>query len=399
MNFSLYIAKRYLISKSKNNAINTISRIASIGIVISGMSLFVVLSVFSGLRDFSVSFTNILQPDLVIYPTKGKSFVVSSDQLHQINTIEGVALSSKIIEEKVLLFYNSKEFIATLKAVDSNYTAINAIEKTIYLGEWLYPNTPQVVIGNGIAHKLSVGLFDYTNVFQLYMPKPGKGAIANPDQAFLKQNVVPVGIYSINEDLDYKYVYCSLEIAQQLLQFKPNQVTSIELKLDNFADETAIRQRLQQILNNSVVIKNKLELNDALYKMLNTENLVVYLIFTLVIIIALFNLIGSIIMMVLEKRKNLTTLYNIGVTLPELRNVFLLHGVLLTTISGTIGLILGFIIVVLQEQYQFIMITCTMPYPVKIELKNVFVVFFTISILGFIASKVASTVVRKKILD
>lgn len=398
MNFSLYIAKRYLISKSSSNAINIITWIASIGIIISTLALFVVLSVFSGLRDFSLSHTNELQADLTVYPNKGKVLAISEEQSQKIKIIEGVENHSKFIEEKALLLFNNKETIATLKGVDSNYTKVIPIINNLYVGEWLKEQSPQVVIGYGIAHKLSVGLYDYSNVFQIYMPRAGKGTINNPEKAFIKQNVIPTGIYSVNEDIDLKYMYSTIDLAQKTLELKTNDYSGIEIKLSENADEETVREALHKIFDNQIVIKNKIELNDALYKMLNTENLVVYLIFTLVMIIALFNLIGSIIMIILEKKNNLKTLFNLGVTIKQLRHIFLFQGCLLTLSSSLIGLFLGIIVVLLQQQFALIKITSTLAYPVQFELKNIMIVLLTIGILGYLASYISSRVVKEKTL-
>ena len=204
MNFSLYIAKRYIFSKSKNNAINIISKIASAGIVVSAMALFVVLSVFSGLKDFSLSFSNDFDPDLKVTATKGKSFFISEQQQQKLLKMEGVAAQSKIIEERVLFLFDGKEEVATLKGIDSLYSQVNNVKKTLFNGQRLRPDTYLTVIGYGISEKLSLGLFDFSNQLEIYVPKPGKGAIENPDDAFNKTSVIPVGIYAISEDLEFK---------------------------------------------------------------------------------------------------------------------------------------------------------------------------------------------------
>jgi lipoprotein-releasing system permease protein len=399
LNFPLYIAKRYIFSNSKNNAINIINRIASMGIIIGAMALFVVLSVFSGLKVFSLSFSNNIDPDLKISSTIGKSFFVSPNQESKIKEIEGVASYSKILEERVLFTFNGKQEVTYLKGVDSTYKKVNEIKKTLYNGIWLHPDTDEVVVGYGIAQKFSLGLLDFNNSLAILVPKPGKGAIESPAEAFNEIDVFPVGIYAISEDLDSKYVFADLGLAQELLEYKPNQVSGIELKLKNDADETAIINSLQTIFNNNVTIKNRAQLNESLYKMLNTENLAVYLIFTLVIIIALFNLIGALIMMILDKKANLKTLLNLGTEIKDLRKIFLLQGTLLSIFGGIIGLTLGIAIVLLQQHFELIMITPTLPYPIVFSVENVLIVLATIVTLGFIASLIASSRVSKKLLD
>ncbi|MBU0941721.1 MAG: FtsX-like permease family protein [Bacteroidetes bacterium] len=399
MNFPLYIAKRYLRSNSKNNAINIINRIASMGIVVGAMALFVVLSVFSGLRVFSLSFTNDLDPDLKITSTIGKSFFITPAQETEIKKIEGLASYSKIIEERVLFTFDDKQEVTYLKGVDANFSAVNDIKKTLYTGQWIEANTYQVVVGYGIAQKFSLGLLDFNKQLEVLVPKPGKGNIENAEQAFNKSAIVPVGVYAISEDLDSKYVFSDLGLAQELLEYQPNQVSGIEIKEKIGADEAALTEKLQTIFKNKITIKNRAQLNESLYKMLNTENIVVYLIFTLVIVVALFNLIGALIMMILDKKGNLKTLFNLGVEIKDLRKIFLLQGTLLSVIGGLIGLGLGIAIVLLQQHYELIMLTPTLAYPVVFSLENVAIVMGTIITLGFIASLIASSRVSKKLLD
>lgn len=399
MNFPLYIAKRYILSNSKNNAINIINRIASLGIIVGAMALFVVLSVFSGLKVFSLSFTNDIDPDLKISSTLGKSFLISPNQESQIKKIDGLVSYSKIIEERVLFTFDGKQEVTYLKGVDANFSKVNAIEKKLFNGQWLKADTYQVVVGYGISQKFSMGLLDFNNQLEVLVPKPGKGAIENPEEAFNKTDLIPVGIYAISEDLDSKYVFADLGLAQELLEYKPNQVSGIEIKTNADADESAITEQLQTIFDNKITVKNRAQLNESLYKMLNTENIAVYLIFTLVIVVALFNLIGALIMMILDKKGNLKTLFNLGTEIKDLRKIFMLQGTLLSVLGGIIGLTLGIIIVLIQEYFQLIMITPTLAYPVIFSLENVLIVMGTIVTLGFIASLIASSRVSKKLLE
>ncbi|RDI56964.1 ABC transporter permease [Flavobacterium glaciei] len=399
MNFPLYIAKRYILSNSKNNAINIINRIASLGIIVGAMALFVVLSVFSGLKVFSLSFTNDIDPDLKISSTLGKSFLISPNQESQIKKIDGLVSYSKIIEERVLFTFDGKQEVTYLKGVDANFSKVNAIEKKLFNGQWLKADTYQVVVGYGISQKFSMGLLDFNNQLEVLAPKPGKGAIENPEEAFNKTDLIPVGIYAISEDLDSKYVFADLGLAQELLEYKPNQVSGIEIKTNADADESAITEQLQTIFDNKITVKNRAQLNESLYKMLNTENIAVYLIFTLVIVVALFNLIGALIMMILDKKGNLKTLFNLGTEIKDLRKIFMLQGTLLSVLGGIIGLTLGIIIVLIQEYFQLIMITPTLAYPVIFSLENALIVMGTIVTLGFIASLIASSRVSKKLLE
>ncbi|HLA55419.1 MAG TPA: FtsX-like permease family protein [Flavobacterium sp.] len=399
MNFSFYIARRYLISSSKNNAINIITAIASLGIIVGAMALFVVLSVFSGLRDFSMSFSNDFDPDLKVTSTLGKSFFISPLQDNGLHKITGISASSKVIEERVLLIFNGKQKFAYIKGVDSTFGQVNNVKKTLFNGQWLAPNTYQTVVGYGIADNLSMGLFDFNNILEAYVPKPGKGAIDNPSEAFNTVDLVPIGIYAISEELDSKYAFADLGLVQEVLQYKSNQVSAIEIKVKSGADENQIIGKLNALFDNKITIKTRAQQNSSLYKMLNTENIAVYLIFTLVIIIALFNLIGALIMMILDKKTNLKTLVNLGAEVSDLRKIFLLQGSLLTVIGGLIGLLLGIAVVLIQQRFKLIMITPSLAYPVIFNLKNVLIVLGTIVLLGVISSWIASSRVSKKLLE
>ncbi len=399
MNFPLYIAKRYIFSKSKNNAINIITRIASGGIVIGAMALFIVLSVFSGLREFSLSFSNDFDPDLKANPISGKSFTISPEQEKQIKTVKGIADFSKIIEERVLFSFKGKQQVAYLKGVDQNFVKVNKASEKLFNGQWIKPNTYQCVVGYGISEKLSMGLFDFNNPFETYVPKPGKGNIDNPEEAFNKSSLIPVGIYAISEELDSKYVFADLGLVQEVLEYKPSQISGIEIKTKANANQTEVIAQIRKILNNKVSVKTRAELNATLYKMLNTENVAIYLIFTLVIIMILFAFSGAIIMMVLDKRENLKTLYYLGTEPKNLKKIFLFQGTLLCAFGGIIGLIVGSIIVLAQQQFQLIMITQSLAYPVVFSLENIAIVFGTIMLLGFAASLIASSRASKSVFD
>lgn len=400
MNFSLYIAKRYLFSKSSNNAINIITIIAAIGVVVGAMSLFIVLSGFSGLKDFSLQFTNVFDSDLKIYPEKGKTIQFSSAQKQQLENVKGIEVFSEIIEERIFLHYKGKNHIAYIKGVDDNYEKVTVVDSIILAGNWFEPSEHEVVIGLTTTAKLSLSLWDYTDLLEIYVPKPGTGQIntMDPSQAFSKENVVVSGVYQVNEDLDAKYVFTGINFARNLLSLNSSQVSSIEIKISPTASEKEVRSEVARIFPDGIVIKNRIQQNDALYKMLNTENIAVYLIFTLVLIIALFNVIGSIIMMILDKRKNIKTLYSLGAPLKEIRRIFFLQGTLMTFLGGLLGILIGVIAVTGQLKFGFINITNTLAYPVKLEMINVVIVFVTINVLGIIASRIASSRVREKLV-
>ncbi len=398
MNFPFYIARRYLFSKSSSNAINIITVIAALGVFAGAFALFIVLSGFTGLKDFSLSFSNKYDPDLKVIPETGKYFIFSSEEKEGLQNISGLEEFSEVIEERVFLDFKSKNKTAFLKGVDENYLQVNRLDSTLVRGAWFNAGEAQVVIGNTISRELSLGTFDYMNLLEILVPRPGTGQITNPSQAFNSDNAVVSGIYSINEELDGKYLFSSISYARNLLELEPNEISALDLRLARGADVETVKQNLRSVLDQPVEIKNRAQLNDALYKMLNTENLAVYLIFTLVLIIALFNVVGSIIMVILDKRDNIKTLHSLGATPVQIKNIFFAQGVFMTLFGGSIGLLSSILLVFLQLEYSLVMITPTLPYPVSITWENIIVVLVTIFALGTIASYIAASR-SKKALD
>ncbi len=369
------------------------------GIVVSATALFVILSVFSGLRTFSLSFANSTDPDLQITSTIGKSFFLSPEQEKEIAGIKEIDAYSKIAEERVLFYFNEKEQVAILKGADSNFVKVSGMEKQLAGGQWPYPNTTQCVVGWGITAKLSLALMSFNHQLEVFVPKPGKGPIQTPEDAFNKSALLPVGVYSVNDDVDSKYVFCDVTLAQDLLQFKRNQFTALELKLVPGVSEEAVREKLNTIFNNKITIKNRAQLNDSLYKMLNAENLVTYLFCSLVVVLTLFCLAGALIMLILDKKENIKTLYNLGAEVKSLRKIFLYQGIFITVLGAFFGMLIGGIIIYVQQKFRVVMITDKLAWPVEVTFTNIAIVVLTIFILGILASRIASGRVNHKLLE
>ncbi|AUC83015.1 FtsX-like permease family protein [Lacinutrix sp. Bg11-31] len=398
MSFPLYIAKRYLRSKSSNNAINFITYIAIVGIILGSASLFVVLSGFAGLREFTLQYTTIIDPDLKAETTIGKSFILDPSTETKLSAITGIANYSKIVEERVIASFDGKRQPLFIKGVDANFTKLNVIDSILWKGSWLTDKTNQVVVGYGVSNSLNIGLLDYGKRITLFVPKPGKGQITSIEQAFNQVETTNVGVFTVNEKLDDSYIFAALEVAQELLSFKDNQITNIEFRLKEGVNEDEVKSQIQAILGDNITLKNTAQLNDALNKMLNTENLMVYLLLTLVSIILIFNVIGSIIMMILDKKRTLTTLYSIGATLKDIRRIFFIQGAAMTIIGSLLGLFIGYLVSVNQiygPEFLKVYITNSLPYPLAIKFENMLLVFVTITVLGVIASKIASARITK----
>ncbi|OSY88727.1 ABC transporter permease [Tenacibaculum holothuriorum] len=390
MNFPLYIAKRYLFSKSSTNAINIITMIAMFGVVVGSLALFIVLSGFSGLQTFSASLLENSDPDVKITASKGKSFFVT-DSLQVVFNNKDVVAASKVIEERVFLRYKDKQQIAEIKGVDTFYNEVVPIDSTLRVGTWLDKEfSNAVVLGRGLSYKLSVGVLNYGEPLQILVPKPGKGFI-NPASAYRSVNTQILGLYQGSDEFQNKFVFTNLELAQELLKYKENQVTAIELKLKEGIDADNFTNSLQQKLGDKFTVKTRAQLNALYFKVVNTENFISYLIFTLIVIIALFNVIGSIIMMIIDKKQNLKTLYNLGTTLKDIKKIFVLQGFLLSVVGMLVGLFIGIIAVLLQLKFGWFKIAVDLPYPVEFRFFNVLVVTGTLIVLGYIASKIASS--------
>jgi lipoprotein-releasing system permease protein len=384
-------------SKSSQNAVNIINFITFLVIVIGSAALFLVLSGFAGLKTFSLSFTNAFDPDLKAKPAIGKVFSISPEQEKRLANVEGLAFYSKEIEEKVVLSFDKKMDIANIKGVDSNYTITTGVDSTVYWGIWSVKNQ-QGVAGDGIMRTLGLGI-DGRKPLKILALKPGTGSLVqkSPNDMY---NVLPMtisGVYSVEASLDNKYVFLDLKLAQALLEKDSTQVSGINFKMTADGEEVSVRERLQTILGDAVILKNRRELNSNLYKMLNTENIAAYLIFTLVLIIALFNVVGAIIMMILDKQQNSKTLYSLGTTLKQLRRIYFVQGIMVTAFGGIIGVLLGSILIGSQLAFGWVKIG-SINYPVEYQLQNVLLVLGTIIILGVIASKIASSRINQKLI-
>ena len=354
--FSLKIALRYFFSKSTQTVINRINGFAFFMVVIATASLFVVLSAFGGLKDFGLSFSESFDPDYQIQPQQGKFFYVSDSVLTTLSTIKGVIAAAPQIEEKVFLSYNEKNQVAYLKAVDQNYSSVVPIEDLITLGDWLSFDGADVVLGFGLAGNLGVGVYDYTTFLNLTVPKKKK---------------------------------------QSLLNQSPfNQVSSIVVGLY----QGELTEALTPLFDTPIKIVSRAEQNAALYKMLNIEQLAIYFIFSLVMLIALFNVVGALIMMILDKQRQMKILLSMGATPQRIHRVFFLLGVLICSIGGLIGLVLGSVLVLVQYHFPFIYVPGTnLSYPVLYQAENLLIVITTLMVLGLLSTAWATRGLDKKI--
>ena len=398
MNFPFYIAKRYLVSKSGNNAINIITILATALVVVVTTVFFILLSGFSGLKEFSLSFYKASDPDIKITTTKGKTFLFD-DKLQKLLEDKSIVSYAKVLEERAFFNYENKEHIAFIKGIDENYTKVVRMDTTVIAGRWLDSEFPYgVVVGNGIANKLSMGV-DFINSMRVYVPKPGHKYSMNKDNMVSSINTNSIGVFALVDDIDNKYVFAYLPIVQKLLNYPLNSVSALSLQLKEGINPNDFSTELQNRFGVDFKVQTRAQQNAVFYKMLNSENLLLYFISTLLLIMALFNIIGTIIMMIIDKKGNLKTLLSLGSNVKDLRRIFVYQGFLLTLVGLFTGLIIGGIVVYLQATYHLVKIHAQLAYPVAFEFKNIIIVTLTIVVLGYLSALLASSRINDKLLD
>ena len=396
MSYSFKIALRYFFSRSKQTVVNRINSFALFMVFISTVALFVVLSAFAGLKDFGLSFVNKFDPDFEIRSNEGAYIYVSNKTVENLLKIPEIIAAAPEIEEKVFLTFKEKNQVATLKAVSPSYIKVIPVDSLVTLGDWLSFKGPDVVLGFGIAGNLTAGVYDYNNFLNVTVPKKSNKSLLSLDP-FNSSPALISGLYQVTEELDKKYLFSSLEFGQELLGLNKNQYSLLALKTEPGINKTELYNKILPFFKFPISLTSRKDKNAALYRMLNVENLAIYFIFSLVMIIALFNLIGAIIMMVLDKQGQLKILLSLGASPKGIQKIFFSLGMLICFFGGVFGLLIGIIIVLMQLYYPFILVPGTnMSYPVLIEFKNIFIVLITLITLGVFSTLWATKGISKK---
>ena len=400
MKFTSYIAKRYLISKSSNNAINIIAGISVVGVILGTVALSVVLAGFSGLKTFSLKFLNASDPDIRISTLKGKSFELREDLSELLANDDRLKSYSTSLEERAFFSYKNKQVVAYLKGVDENFGETSDLSEKLIVGTWIDPKkNNQVVVGNSLSGRLALGILNYGSPLRIMVPKKGKGYITNVQKAFNAADTQAIGVFAASEEMDDNYIFTNLETIQTLLELDTNQISQIDIRLKDQDIESEVIATYSEFLGSEFKVENRRQLNAVFYRMINTENLVSYLIFTFIVVIALFNVIGAIIMMILDKRSNLKTLSAMGATLRDIKRIFIRQGFLLSQIGLYAGLVLSLVLIAIQKYFEPFMITPRIAYPVELRLENFLLVIVTISVLGYLAAKIAASRINQNLID
>ena len=391
------MAKRYYWSKSKWNIVNIISRAASFVLIIAVCSFFIVLSVFSGLKSFGENYSNAFEPEIKVSDISSKHFIITDSIYNRVKGIDGVLSLSKILEEKVLVQNEEKNDFAYLFGVDRSYSSVVQIDSVITLGKWLNPLSKEfeAVVSFDLADNLNLGMYNYGGGLTVVVPsKKSKNNLFKKN--FSSYSYMVSGLFSSNEPDNQKTVFTSITNARRLLKLEKTAVSAIIIKTNNNAPLVSIANEIKKALGNDFSVKTRQELNETYYKMLNAEGLILNLVLGLILIIAMFNTVGAVIILIVEKEKDIKTLYKLGAQKRQINSVFFKHGLYLSYSGGTIGLALGCVIVFVQEQFGLILLSGTnLPYPVVFDLNNFVTVIGWLLIVGLGGSLLSSLALKK----
>ncbi|MEO2147700.1 MAG: FtsX-like permease family protein [Flavobacteriaceae bacterium] len=396
--FIFKIARRYFFARSSKTIVNRINRFAFIMIVVSACSLLVVLSAFSGLKDFGLLYTNSFDPDFKVIPKVGKHFVLDGPALEKVSSLSGTSIASLVLEEKVLLANSLNSTPIVLKGVDSNHFLNQQLNDLSLVGVYDIRDKDNIYLGASVASDLDVVLSEDFSV-KATVPSLNNFSLFNLSP-FSSLFFEIQGIYQISGDIESKYAFTSLSSLRSLINVPSNRFSAIEIIVGDGFSKEVLEEELNQLLPVDFNVVSKQELNPALYKMLNTENFAVYLIFCLVVIIAVFNLVGSITIMMVEKTSDLKILSALGASKNSFSNIFLSLGAIVSFFGSLVGCIVGSIFVVIQGSSPFVYVPGTsLPYPVVLTFQNLLIVFLTVSLFGLAASFWTTRNLDKLFLD
>jgi len=398
MSFSFFVARRYRLSSTKFNTVRLISHFASFVVGVAVCAFFVIQSVFSGLHDFGLSYSSSIDPDLKINSVDSFSFIMADTVIAKLEQVKGVAIAAPIFSQEAVLRFEQQHKLVTLLGVDSRYDQLFGISDRIPVGRMVSDRGEELLLGYGTTIDLGAGLYDYDGFIECLLPKQGAINPLDPNP-FVSRWATNVGVFQMSEEVDYNYAFAPLPFVWSLTNAAANTYTAVDVKLDNNAKKNALTEEIQRIIGSGFEVIEKEALNPALYRMLQTERIAIYLILSLVLTIALFNVVGAIVMMVLDKRNQLQTLLGMGSSVNEIRQIFFYQGLLLSGVGGFFGLVVGIGIVVAQSIGEFILVPGTqLPYPIEFSFENLFTLLLIWGVLSVVAAWIASAVVRPQLL-
>ena len=399
MNFPFFIAWRYFFTKNKIGYVHLLTLITQVGIAIGTASLVLVLSVFNGFEDLVLSMYNVFDPHIKVVSSNGKNF--NGQKVKEILlTYDDIDVYSSTLEEKALVEYNGKQHIVTIKGVDSLYSNLTSLDSVIISGDNInkYKDANVAIVGRGVAYYLSMNIGSVFENLQLYLPKRNANFI-NYKNAFSTSSLSPVGIFSIQQEIDTKYILTHISYLQNLIQ-KENFVSAIEINLLDKSEMLTFQKTLAEKIGNNYKVINQFEQQEFLYKILNTEKLVVFLILIFIVLISAFNIISSLTVLIIEKKNDIKTFLNLGLDHLSLKNVFVIKSMLGVVFGSLIGLFLGFLIAYIQQEFGLIKMGeggfVIDSYPVKILFADFVFIQLIVLVIGFFASWTTAHLMLKK---
>ena len=404
MKLSLYIAKRYLFAKKSRNAINIISAVSVAGVAVGTMALIIILSVFNGLETMVSAIFNTFDPDIKITAAEGKTFIADTARLKLLAKVEGLSCYSLTIEENALLKYGSRQTIATIKGIDDNYAMVSNIDSSMFEGEFTLRSDkgrPYAIPGIGVAQHLGIRV-SFITPLEIIFPKKTGSTSFNAENALNHKFIFPSGIFEVEKDYDSKYVYIPIDFARELTETGEG-VSTLEIKLSKNADPNTVKKDIIKIFGKGFVVQNHDEQQAIFYKVMRSERLAIFFILTLILIIASFNIIGSLTMLIIEKERDIEILKSLGADNNLIRKIFIFEGWLISIIGAFSGIILGFIICWLQQTYGLVKLNSESlimdSYPVVMKIKDFIIVPGTVLLIGYWAAWYPVRYLTKKYLN
>lgn len=394
MNLAWLFAQRYFVARKSTNAINIIAAVSVIGMMVGTMALLLVLSVFNGFEDLVTSLYNSFNPDLKVEARIGKTFEVDSSTIYKLEHLPGVKAVSEVLEENALIRYNDKDMVGRLKGVDDKFIDVSGIDSTIVGGKYMLTDADSLnyaVVGLGIQAMLGVNIANQFSNLQIYMPRrEGKVSTTSPENAFKQQIIYPIGVYAIQQDFDAKYTIVPLQFMRNLLDYDTPQVSALEIALLPNANMATVQTAVEQLLGKNFKVADRYQQDEFLYKVMRTEKWAVYLILTFILIIAAFNIVGSLSMLVIEKKHDLGILRAMGANSQFIRRVFMLEGILLGGVGGAMGMLLAFVICLAQQHFKLLRLAGDTflidAYPVSMRWFDFLMVGITVIIIALLAA-------------
>lgn len=391
MKLQLYIAKRYLFAKKSRNAINVISAISVSGVAVGTMALITILSVFNGLEDMVKSIFSTSDPEIKISPVTGKVFAPDSLSLAKLASLKGVDVFAETLEENALLGYDEQQFIATVKGVSPNYTEVTNLDTAMWDGDFILKGEtgrPYAVAGLGVANHLGMRL-NFVSPLAIYIPDRTAPLSLNPENAFIRKYIYISGIFAVEQEFDSKYVYIPIDYMRQLLDYT-TEVSAIEVKLKTGADQRETQKEIAQVMGPNLKVQNRYEQQEIFFRVMKAERLAIFVILTFILIIASFNIIGSLTMLIIEKERDISILRSFGANNSLIKKIFIYEGWMISFIGICIGLVTGFILCAAQQHLGLIKLSGQSllidAYPIRMKVQDFLVVGATVMAIGYVAA-------------